>query len=168
MKHKLKQQENAVIKRRKINSTEVKESELIDDLKHSTYYSTLIKTIIHEISTIVSSSDYMSTQCPIQCLCKLHSRDQMIRKCLMTYDSFIDMRKHMYNYIINKMLSTLLKTPESSKGSDFENYKRDYETINTELRDKNITYQDKGKVYAIQKIMNRNFELYYTFYLSLP
>ena len=165
---KLKQQENAVIKRQKINLTEVKESELIDDLKHSTYYSTLIKTIIHEISTIESSSDYMSTQCPIQCLCKLHSRDQMIRKCLMTYDSFIDMRKHMYNYIINKMLSTLLRTPESTKGSDFENYKTTYDAINSELRNKIVDYQSKGKLYAIQKIMNRNFELYYAFYLSLP
>jgi hypothetical protein len=165
---KLKEQENAVIKRQKINSTEVTEPELIDDLKTSTYYSTLIKTIIHEISTIESSSDYMSTQCPIQCLCKLHSRDQMIRKCLMTYDSFIDMRKHMYNYIINKMLCTLLKTPEHSKGSDFENYKRDYDAINSELKSKTVDYQSKGKLYAIQKIMNRNFELYYAFYLSLP
>ena len=86
----------------------------------------------------------------------------------MTYDSFIDMRKHMYNYIINKMLSTLLRTPESTKGSDFENYKTTYDTINTELRDKTTTYQDKGKLYAIQKIMNHNFKLYYTFYLSLP
>ena len=65
-------------------------------------------------------------------------------------------------------MSTLLRTPETTKRSDFEIYKRDYDAINTELRDKNTTYQSKGKLYAIQKIMNRNFELYYAFYLSLP
>ena len=141
---------------------------LIDDLHHSKYFKGLIKTVIQEISSLEKASDYISEQCPIQCLCKLHMRDQVIRKSLLTYESFIDMRKHMYNYIINKMLCTLLKTPEHSKGSDFENYKRDYDAINTELRDKNTTYQSKGKLYAIQKIMNRNFELYYAFYLSLP
>ena len=62
----------------------------LNQFSNSNYYNTLLKTVLHEVSNIESSTQYISKQCPIQCLCKLHKRDTVIHKSLMIYDSFID------------------------------------------------------------------------------
>ena len=157
--------DKAIFNKKKIHSVEKSEQTLIDDLHHSKYFKGLIKTVIQEISSLEKASDYISEQCPIQCLCNLHMRDQVIRKSLLTYESFIDMRKHMYNYILNKMISMLLRAPEGTKGSDYTEFIKNYDALNIELKNTHAPadYNAKGKLYAINKIMRRNFEMYIDF-----
>ena len=160
--------ESVIFQKHKLHETQKSENIVCEDLHKSKYFKGLVKTVIHEISTLENASDYISEQCPIQCLCKLHMRDQIVRKSLLTYESFIDMRKHMYNYILNKMISQLLKAPEDKKGNDFNEFLIDYQRYNADLKVRtDIDFKKYGKLFSINKIMRRNFEIYIDYYMEL-
>ena len=116
--------------------------QVTDIMNNSRTYSTIRDQIFYHLTNLEKSLTYVNTKTPILIPCALYQRDITLHHNLKIYDSLLDVRKHIYAYIMNKIIAGQLQNDANAACQGYRNlFQANFANRNACLNNNNTNFR---------------------------